>query len=309
MRTLSLFSGAGGLDLGLERAGFEMVAACEADEFCRAILSERWPGIPVCSDVREVGTPAFPVPDNIECIAGGFPCQDISSAGKGAGIEGERSGLWFEMLRLVRSIRPRWVIAENVPALRTRGADVVLGGLETEGYACWPLVVGAVHAGAPHRRQRVFIVARLADAGRDDLRVEQGRFGGQYRWEVSPEPRDSRDKAGLADADDRRGGQNRQPAELRTESLGQPPCDCGTADEAASQEGRWHGWPARPGEKQQPWEAPRTTEPGLGRATNGLPGRLDARERKARLRALGNAVVPQVAEAVGKAIQALESGP
>ena len=258
MRTLSLFSGIGGLDLGLERAGFEVVGMCEQDEFCRTILAQHWPGVPLYEDVRSLGADV-PFPGNVECVAGGFPCQDISSAGKGAGIEGKRSGLWFEMLRVVRLIRPRWVIAENVPALRTRGADVVLGGLEEEGYTCWPLLVGACHAGAPHRRQRVFIVGRLADASGAGL---------EERW-------------------------HRPGSASEEEPL--PPRKCGDSR-----------WPSRPGEKQQPWEAPRATQPGLGGAAHGLPRRLDARERKARLKALGNAVVPQVAEAVGRAVHFLD---
>lgn len=156
MRTLSLFSGIGGLDLGLERAGFEIVAQCEADPFARAVLRKHWPGVRCFEDVRAMDATTL----DVDAVVGGFPCQDVSCAGRGLGIEhGERSGLWREFARIVREARPRWVIAENVPALRTRGADRVLGDLEAIGYTCWPLVVGAEHVGAPHRRHRVFIVA------------------------------------------------------------------------------------------------------------------------------------------------------
>jgi DNA (cytosine-5)-methyltransferase 1 len=154
---LSLFAGIGGIDLGLSRAGSRCVGMVEIDPFCRAVLAKNFPGVPLFQDVRSFDARAFA--GSVDLVAGGFPCQDISVAGKGAGIDGARSGLWSEMLRVVREVRPAWVLAENVPALRTRGADRVLGDLEGEGYACWPLLVGAGDVGAPHRRQRVWIVA------------------------------------------------------------------------------------------------------------------------------------------------------
>ncbi|MEM1183679.1 MAG: DNA cytosine methyltransferase [Planctomycetota bacterium] len=171
MRFLSLFTGVGGLDLGLERAGWTCVGMCEQDEFCRAVLSSHWPAVPISKDVRELTAHSVP---ELDAIVGGFPCQDISTAGKGAGIEGERSGLWREFYRLIRDARPRWAIAENVPALRNRGADRVLGDLEGCGYTCTPLVVGARHVGAPHRRDRVFIVAHRdgeRERGADDTSI------------------------------------------------------------------------------------------------------------------------------------------
>lgn len=125
-------------------------------------------------------------PDDRELWTGGFPCQDISCAGKGEGITGERSGLWFQFLRLIRSCRPARLLIENVPALRTRGADEVLDGLEREGYSARPIVVGAWAVGAPHRRNRVWIVCELSDAHRDGLgRIHgsagQGTHGPQLR--------------------------------------------------------------------------------------------------------------------------------
>jgi len=107
-------------------------------------------------DVRRLG--------RIDLISGGFPCQDISSAGKGAGLDGDRSSLWFEMLRIINAARPAWLLIENVPALRVRGADRVLAGLEESGYTCWPRVVGARFAGQGHLRKRVWIIC--ADSNR-----------------------------------------------------------------------------------------------------------------------------------------------
>jgi hypothetical protein len=122
---LSLFAGIGGIDLGLARAGFRCVGMVEIDPFCRAVLAKNFPGVPLFSDVRDFD--ARPFAGSVDLVAGGFPCQDISVAGKGAGIEGSRSGLWSHMHCVVRVLRPAWVLAENVPALRTRGADRVLG--------------------------------------------------------------------------------------------------------------------------------------------------------------------------------------
>ena len=162
MRVLDLFSGIGGASLGLHWAGMRTVAFCEQDRFCQGVLRRHWPGVPVYDDIRtlsgrQLRHDGVPWAD---LLVGGFPCQDISLAGRGAGIAGARSGLWADMERLVAECRPRWVVAENVPGLRGRGADRVCAGLEALGYACWPIVVGAVHAGAPHRRQRVWVVAR-----------------------------------------------------------------------------------------------------------------------------------------------------
>ena len=115
MNVLDLFSGIGGFSLGLERAGMKTVAFCEIEPFCRAVLAKHWPGVPIYEDVRSLTgaglASAGIVPD---AICGGFPCQDISIAGKGAGLDGERSGLWHEYRRLIAEIRPRWVIIENV---------------------------------------------------------------------------------------------------------------------------------------------------------------------------------------------------
>lgn len=272
---LDLFSGLGGFALAFERAGFKTVAFSEVDPFCRRVLAHHWPAVPNLGDVREVDGGRIGTP--VEVLVGGFPCQDISAAGKGAGLDGDRSGLWFEMLRLVRELRPRWVVAENVPALRTRGADTLLAGLEAAGYACWPTVVGAWAVGAPHRRDRVWVVGRLADANRDALRHESGRRGGQDGAGTCV--------TGLADAGiPRLAGRRALPG-----SVG--------AEVTVSAGGGKQRWPARPGEPQHEWEAPRVVESGLGGTTDGTARRLARRaerRRREQLRALGNAVVWQV---------------
>lgn len=176
IRTLSLFSGIGAFDLGLERTGgFQTVAFCECEPFCRAVLAHHWPGVPCYDDVRTL-TAARLAADGIfpDAICGGFPCQDISVAGRGAGLDADRSGLWHEYARLVGEIRPRWVIIENVPALRSRGLDRVLGSLMSFGYVGEFHCIPAAALGAPHRRDRIWIVGHTDRPGREGIGMEHG---------------------------------------------------------------------------------------------------------------------------------------
>jgi DNA (cytosine-5)-methyltransferase 1 len=232
MNVLDLFSGIGGFSLGLERAGHRTVAFCEIDPYCRAVLAKHWPGVPIFEDIHTLTADA--ITDRVDIICGGFPCQDISVAGKGAGIEGERSGLWKEYARIIGEVRPRYVIVENVAALLGRGLDVVLGDLAALGYDAEWHCIPASAVGAPHRRDRLWIVAHTA---------------GDNTW------------AGL---------------------FTQPPAD--------------NGWSGRFGDSSW-W----LIEPDVGRVAHGIPNRVD------RLRALGNAVVPQIPEIIGRAIMAIES--
>jgi DNA (cytosine-5)-methyltransferase 1 len=167
IRTLDLFSGIGGFALGLERTGgFHTAAFCEIDPFARRVLAKHWPQVRRYHDVTAISADRLAADGiAIDAICGGFPCQDISVAGKGIGLDGSRSGLWREFARLIGEIRPAWVIAENVPALRNRGADRVFADLEALGYAWWAGVVGAVHVGAPHQRNRVWIIAHAKHGG------------------------------------------------------------------------------------------------------------------------------------------------
>jgi DNA (cytosine-5)-methyltransferase 1 len=272
-----LFAGIGGMSLGLERAGFTVRWQVETEPYCENVLARHWPAVARRRDVRFAGAASL---ERVDLIAGGFPCQDVSIAGRGAGLErGHRSGLWWEFARIVRELGPRWVLVENVPALRRRGADTVLGDLEAAGYACWPLVVGARHVGAPHRRDRVWIVGHAT--GRDGTadgpgsRAEGGR--------------DRVDTAGVGMAD----------AECR-----------GVRDESGRSDGPGRpgaAFPAAPGEPQHAWEEPRTVESSLGRAAHGLSARLAGARWRAELKALGNAVCPQVVEVIGRAILAVEA--
>jgi len=250
----SLFSGIGGIDLGLERAGMECKWQVEIDPFCRKVLAKHWPDVRRYEDVRTVGA------DNLEpvdVIAGGFPCQDVSVAGKREGLkEGNRSGLWFEYHRIICELRPRYVLVENVPGLLANGMDRVLGDLAEIGYDAEWQVLSAADMGAPHLRRRVFIVA-YPSTGQRVYAEEQIQAGGY-----------AADNGGNDVAYTHTGRFER----------------CGTKSAHSD---------TRKGYKTKAWW---TVEPDVGRVANGVPARVD------RLKSLGNAVVPQCAEYIGRMI-------
>ena len=161
LRVLDLFSGIGGFSLGLERTGgFETVAFCEINPFARRVLAKHWPEVPCFDDVRALNRDALSERGiAVDVICGGFPCQDISLAGKGAGIDGARSGLWSEFSRLIGELRPSYVIVENVAALLGRGLDRVLGDLAALRYDAEWHCIPASAVGLYHDRDRLWVVA------------------------------------------------------------------------------------------------------------------------------------------------------
>jgi DNA (cytosine-5)-methyltransferase 1 len=227
---LSLFSGIGGLDLGLERAGWECVGQVENDLYCTSVLAKHWPDVPRWGDIREVDPDDLPRAD---LIAGGFPCQSVSDAGLRLAQDDSR-WLWPEMVRVIDAHRPEWVLVENVRGLRRRGLNLIRHDLHRMGYRARPYLVPACAVGAPHARPRVFTVAHAPGQGRRAGRV------------------------------DRRG---QMAAQSQQQDRPQPPGDAWWAD-----------------------------EPDVARVAYGVPRGMDRR------RALGNAVVPQVAELLGRRI-------
>lgn len=312
MRVLSLFSGIGGLELGLERAGMSIAGQCEIDPFCRLVLEKHWPGCPRWTDVKEInGSSVAEKCGAIDLVCGGFPCQDISVAGKGIGLSGERSGLWWEMRRVISEVRPSWVLAENVPALRTRGGDDVLSALEGLGYACWPLVVGAWAVGAPHKRDRVWIVA-YSDGERwqaqGDRRVQEHTDAGVH-GEEGNDGRLAKANGNTLRLERQRAGGDRPTPPVATGPVLADAIDadgvCGMHESQRRQDrGTPTRWPSRPGQPQYEWEEARLVESAVGGAANG-PARRLSRWRRSALRALGNAVVTQVSEAIGRLIMEL----
>jgi DNA (cytosine-5)-methyltransferase 1 len=191
LRLLDLFSGIGGFSLGLEAAGFQTVAFCEADEACRRVLAKNWPGVPIYDDVRELSAQHLTAAGiAVDAICGGFPCQNISLAGRMEGIDGSKSGLWQHYRRLIEEIRPRWVIIENSPVLRSRGLDAMLSELDALGYDAEWHCLPANAFGAPHRRDRLWIVAYPSGErdGLPPLQISTGWDQSQHRawWDTEP---------------------------------------------------------------------------------------------------------------------------
>jgi DNA (cytosine-5)-methyltransferase 1 len=207
VKVLDLFSGIGGMSLGLERSGgFETIAFCEIDPRARKVLAEHWPQIPIFEDVRTINYAGI----DARIICGGFPCQDVSNAnaawGECAGLAGERSGLWRELLRAIRVVRPDFAVVENVAALLGNGLGEVLGDLAEIGYDAEWCCVRACDLGAPHERDRVYIIAYPVSSRRERL-VTSADFGPVGSWGMrSPE-----DLQSIAEAPFERGDSWPQP--------------------------------------------------------------------------------------------------
>jgi DNA (cytosine-5)-methyltransferase 1 len=299
LKVLDLFSGIGGFSLGLERTGgFQTVAFCEIEPYCQAVLRKHWPEVPIYDDVRTV-TIGRLAADGIhpDVICGGFPCQDISVAGKGEGIEGERSGLWREFARIIGEIRPHFAIMENVSALLGRGMDKVLGDLSALRYDAEWHCIPASAVGAPHRRDRVWIIA-YPDAA--ELR-QQSRRGSRQDRPRQAKPGNHGEACPLADADESgwQEGYGNVPGARHRDS----PSSGGRHVVRDANGPRLALWESLIGHHDEELSAAIganwwSVEPDVGRVAHGVSARVD------RLAALGNAVVPQIPEIIGRAILA-----
>ena len=384
LKTLDLFSGIGGFSIGLERAGFETVAFCEIDKYCGLVLKKHWKDIKVYPDVREI-TKRQLEEDGCELpevITGGFPCQPFSVAGRQKG-SGDNRYLWPQMFRVIKEFKPRWIIAENVRGIINIQHGMVFErvhtDLESQGYETQTFIIPAAGVGAPHRRDRVWIVAnsrrtiRGQQSSRNKESIESGtsqetkrsadsdslaRSGkgekimadsniNREKWNQSENRKGSRIKQSSKDVADSSSIQSRKPSESegrkdssrgsidsrgnknkRTEVVadsssiqsdgrgrsndsikeqGQKQAG-GTSGSVAntnsergrlrntqrqnakdvrkSSQGQRHGW----------WDI----EPDVGRVADGVQGRIH------RLKGLGNSIVPQIAEEIGKAIMKVE---
>lgn len=295
LRVLDLFSGIGGFSLGLERTGgFETVAFCEIEKFPRQVLAKHWPDVPCYDDVRTLTAERLTADGiAVDVICGGFPCQDISYAGLGAGLAGERSGLFYEVARLVGELGPRYVILENVGALLYRGVDAVLGTLASIGYDAEWHCIPASAIGAPHRRDRIWIIAYPGG--------EQHQSKGDAEWWTASE---GLPQATLADAKSERcreeGELRKQPPQWLAsggEVLADAMCINGKGKQPRSvDKEEWAGSILRSTGSRSDGERWWAVEPNVGRVAHGVP------DRAHRLKALGNAVVPQIPELIGNAI-------
>jgi DNA (cytosine-5)-methyltransferase 1 len=288
-----LFAGIGGIGIGLERAGMRVAWQCEIDPFCRSVLARHYPGVPCYHDVRSIDdtTP------KVDVLAGGFPCQPVSQAGRRLAQADER-WLWPAFARAIRILRPRYVVVENVPGLLARGMGDVLGDLAALGFDAEWTVFGARDVGAPHRRDRVWIVAWRPDADGDGQQGEPERDERPAAGEPAPLGDDA-DGLRLAVADATRGGRRAverylPEREPDADRRGAVMADAdGARLEGPGREHRLREAVERAGRRSESavgggW----AVEPDVGRVAYGIPARVD------RLRALGNAVVPQCAEHV-----------
>jgi DNA (cytosine-5)-methyltransferase 1 len=296
LRVLDLFSGIGGFSLGLERTGgFETVAFCEIEEFPRKVLAKHWPDVPCLTDVRKITKGDVDGP--IDVICGGYPCQPFSTAGKRAGEKDDRH-LWPEVNRLLDVFRPSWFIGENVAGHISMGLDSVLSDLENTGYASRVFLIPACAVDAKHRRDRIWIVANSDSRRRGEQEERQGQQPGRAETKRSSEdvahPQgERRRKTGQPEQRPSIGSAGTSPTPghvAHTKSIsGGPGCgEAGSignrhvfADSGQIDDQGWITWPV---------------EPDVGRVANGVPNRVD------RLKALGNAVVPQIPEMIGHAI-------
>jgi DNA (cytosine-5)-methyltransferase 1 len=274
MRCLDLFSGIGGFAVGFHAAGIETAGFCEINPYARKVLATRFPNIPIHEDITTLKGDQFG-PVNI--IAGGFPCQDISAAGRGAGLSGSRSGLWYEMHRVISEAAPRFVVIENSPVLRSKGLEDVLRGLDALGYDAEWHCIPAGALGASHRRDRLWIVAYTASYG------QQGCYSSQPHDNAARIEENSQFAGNSA-----RSGTNSVVANALRPGLAAPEQSNRQEPPGILSEEIWHA------ATERSWWPP---EPDVGRVAHGVPKRVD------RLRCLGNAVVPAIPYLIGLGIQ------
>tara|TARA_B110001454_G_scaffold93531_1_gene89118 strand:- start:164 stop:1150 length:987 start_codon:yes stop_codon:yes gene_type:complete len=322
MNVLDLFSGIGGFSLGLHRAGMNTVQFVEKDPYCRQILEKNFPGVPIHDDIR-----TFKYDKPVQLICGGFPCQPFSQAGLRRGKDDDRH-LWPQMARIIQEVRPRWVIGENVSGIINLELDEVLATLEGKNYQCQTLVIPACAVNAPHRRDRVWIVGYTEQDGsstaeksrisgspstrsskRENKTIESQRTGrrennGNVAHTISNSERSPYGERTFWASDNKQNNWDKIWDDFRNR------CETMAHSESIGIQGGWTTGEQEPktygGEKLSMCGGSRentdfwAVEPKLGRVANGIPRRVD------RLKALGNAVVPQIVEIIGKAVMEIE---
>lgn len=318
---LSLCSGIGGIDIAAEWAGFETVGQCEIDEYASRVLAKNFKGVHNFHDIRTITDGvlrgAGVIPETVTVMSAGFPCQPYSLAGKGLG-DGDERDLWGEVARCIGLVRPKWFVGENTPGLFARANQRyfrrIVNDLSALGYSTSWGMWGACDVGAPHKRERVFLVARDADGKYDKEEreiQEEGTYASRVRGEV-PDPLGQRFCKGKIQR--RKFAQSCRKKDTRGIQIGrlQSFRVCSVLPDSACKR-LWNfrskidirektsGWNDNAGRKEKDdtrewWEI----EPDVGRVANGIPSRVD------RLRCLGNAVVPQQVYPIFRAIAELE---
>jgi DNA (cytosine-5)-methyltransferase 1 len=339
-RHVDLCSGIGGFALGFEWAQLSSpILFCDTDDWCRRVLRKHWSDVPIAEDVKELANdPTRLVPD-CDILTAGYPCQPFSVAGKQRGAEDDRH-IWPEIRTIVEAKRPTWCVFENVYGHIKLGLDEVLSDLEAIGYATRPFVVPACAVNAPHKRNRVWIIAHADSEGESGRAIDEGQRSGKLvgnaqhngspttkingssdqasddsaqRKEATRKPTrtggrgDSSDVA-YTDSDDgrHRSGTKSQERQARVEHgrggerqlVGRPSENVAYTNGTGSQ-GQWgqHRLPEDQREEQASWIRWWQFEPPVGRVADGIPRRVD------RIRGLGNAIVPAIAQQIGIAIK------
>lgn len=338
MKAIELFAGIGGISLAMEWAGIETIAFCEREPFCQKVLKKHWSDVPIFDDVFELNREVLEESGVIErggtvdIISGGFPCQPFSVAGKRKGTADDRD-LWPQMFRLIQEIRPRWVVGENVANFANMELDRTLSNLESEGYETQAFIVPACAVGAPHRRDRCFIVAhaqgeRCGETGRNSERSSEWTAGscslgnpdrcgceGKHGGSKSPQPANRRQDVSNTECTRLERFNQQSSSVCRKNERAQPWTSSSRFETIPDTSGLGHGQVEQQdgggtssegkrgeiGERCFRFRRPESqwaVEPDVGRVAHGIPRRVD------RLRSLGNAVVPQqiypIFEAIAK---------
>jgi len=272
----STFSGIGGFELGLERAipNLKTVWQIEKDPFCRRVLTKHWPDVPKFDDITQTDPRTLPRPD---ILCGGFPCQDLSTAGKMAGLGGKKSGLWYNLLEYISVLRSSIIILENVPNVVNLGLPEICGAMAKIGYDMQWGIVSASSMGAPHLRRRWFAVAY---PNSEHLRIQQKLR--QHKEKIFASGNGAARDAAYPTC-------NSSPSKCITEGMGK------ISMQKTRRIQKFVGGDTRGIHAGNYWEG-FPTEPGLCRRDDGIPDRVD------RIRSLGNSIVPQCAEYIGRLI-------
>tara|TARA_R100000655_G_scaffold70883_1_gene109269 strand:+ start:4103 stop:5158 length:1056 start_codon:yes stop_codon:yes gene_type:complete len=322
---LDLFSGIGGFALAARWMGIETIGFCEIDKYCQKVLKKNFPGVPIYEDVTKLKGDQF---KDIFLLTGGFPCQDISIAGKGAGIEGERSGLWTELHRIISEVRPKYALIENVSALTIRGGTRVIGDLTEIGYDTEWQIVGANDVGAPHRRKRIWIVAYPNSKSESDVTINDKqrcrKLGGDVAYSKCNSEGSSHrsnigiggrrwDEQSVVEWNEMGGNSGNSSEDVAYSDSGfskrenKEICTWGNSTTISSEDvaysdstgfsEQWRTESIREKQFTTQCGSRWSVEPNVGRVAHGVRSRVD------RLRGLGNAIVPQVAYEIMKCLK------
>ena len=299
LKVLDLFSGIGGFSRGFEATNFfETISFVENEPYCQAVLKHHWPEVPVLGDIKNVKAEDLPTRPDVIC--GGFPCQPFSQAGKQQAQDDARH-LWPEMFRLIRECRPTWVVGENVAGLIRLGLDEVLTDLESEGYSTRTFNIPACSVGAPHLRQRLWIVAHSDSESEPDGSFDGNARQRQLGFEFVADSECKRERGRRISRFRKDNSKNEEGLSVQSRRLGKTVADPdrddrgrGRSTKSSGRKSRMEHWSGGECNRSEEWWE---VEPDVGRLVDGLPNRVP------QLRALGNSIVPQIAQKIAQAIK------